>query len=187
MIKTTRTSLLLLTGRGAFQAGVRFTAFASAPPPSPPPPPGEFKEATVSMENPVSLISAYSFDFGIRVTHVSCENENDCFESITKEQVERHKTGLRCDAKVKRRGKECSSYGPSLPCREWIDFLPKSLEMTNDQGQIIDGEYDISYSCYFVLPDGSRVHSPQGNEKTLTRLHFAQGARKQCHTDEAKI
>ena len=55
-----------------------------APPPSPPPPPGEFKEATVSMENPVSLISAYSFDFGIRVTHVSCENENDCFESITK-------------------------------------------------------------------------------------------------------
>ena len=146
-----------------------------APPPSPPPPPGKFKEVTVSMENPVSLISAYSFDFGIRVTHVSCENENDCFESITKEQVERHKTGLRCDAKVKRRGKECSSYGPSLPCREWIDFLPKSLEMTNDQGQIIDGEYDISYSCYFVLPDGSRVHPPQGNEKTLHTFTLRSG------------
>jgi hypothetical protein len=148
---------------------------ACPPPPSPPPPPGEFKEATVSMENPVSLISAYSFDFGIRVTHVSCENENDCFESITNDEVERHETGLRCDAKVKLRGEECSSYGPSLPCREWIDFLPKSLEMTNDQGQIIDGEYDIFYSCYFVLPDGSKVHPPQGREETLHTFTLRSG------------
>ena len=63
IIKTTRTSLLLLTGRGSVSG--RYV--------SPPSlllrpllsPPGKFKEVTVSMENPVSLISAYSFELGI--------------------------------------------------------------------------------------------------------------------------
>ena len=122
------------------------------------------------MRNAASMVSAYSFDFSVKVSHVSCENPDDCFESIEASEVASHQTGLRCEARVTKRG-ACSSINDfsneRLPCLIWNDFFPKTLEMTNDEGQIVEGTYDVTYSCYFVLPDGTKVHPPQSPWKTL--------------------
>jgi hypothetical protein len=150
----------------------------SPPPPSPPPPspppPGESKEAVVSMDNPVEVVSAYSFDFGVKVAHVACDNDADCFES-TVEGDASHESGLRCQARVTLQGEECTEYGEYLPCREWDDFSPKSLEMTNNQGEIVDGTYDVTFSCYFVHADGTTRVTPDGDWETLHTFELRAG------------
>ena len=143
----------------------------SPPPPSPPPPPGEFEAAVVTISNAPPMVSSYSFDFNVKVTHESCENAAGCFQTLAARDDSR-KRGLRCDVKVQRRGTDCSGgFGAHMPCRLWNDFLPKSLEMTTANADLVDGTYDITYSCYFQLRDGTRVPDPAGpwTDATLLR------------------
>ena len=155
----------------------------SPPPPSPPPPspppPGEFKEPVVSVTNPTTFISAFSYDFGIKVAHVSCDNDADCFESQVADEVNTHRHGLRCEVNVARRD-DPSCVGPSewqthyMPCRKWNDFLPKTLELTDVDGKILSGTYDITYACYFVYSNGAKVES-QLNWKHLHTFELHEG------------
>ena len=62
-----------------------------------------------------------------------------------------------------------------MPCREWDDFFPQTLEMTNEKGKVVDGMYDVKYSCYFVLSDGTRVNPPKGDEQTLHTFELRSG------------
>ena len=147
----------------------------SPPPPSPPPPPGEFEAAVVTISNAPPMVSSYSFDFNVKVTHESCENAAGCFQTLAARDDSR-KRGLRCDVKVQRRGTDCSGgFGAHMPCRLWNDFLPKSLEMTTANADLVDGTYDITYSCYFQLRDGTRVPDPAGPWTTLHSFDLLSG------------
>ena len=131
-----------------------------------------FEDVSVSVSNPVSLISAFSFDFGIRAAHSSCGNyRSDCFG----EEVNREQHGLRCKVEVARRGTDCSTYGKHMPCRRWDDFLPQSLEMTDSRGELIDGTYDIKYSCYVILSDGTHAADRDGAWQTLHTFDLRAG------------
>jgi hypothetical protein len=131
-----------------------------------------FEDVSVSMSDPVSLVSAFSFDFGIKVAHSSCGNDrSDCFNS----EVNRDRHRLRCKVEIARRGADCSTYGEHMPCRRWDDFLPQSLEMTDSRGELIDGTYDIKYSCYVVLSDGTHAADRNGDWQTLHTFDLRAG------------
>ena len=49
-----------------------------------------------------------------------------------------------------------------MPCRQWNDFLPKTLPMSDKNGNIQPGNYTISYSCNFHVASGaSDSHAKQ--------------------------
>jgi len=154
----------------------------SPPPPSPPPPnppPGARQAAQVSISNAAKIISSYAFDFGVKVKHSACSPVDDCFQIIGAADVGRRSNGLRCKVKVQKVGDACSSgFGAQFPCRQWDDFFPKALEMTDSSGKLVDGDYTISYSCYFELSNGSRVPDPVGNWVTLHTFKLLSGCQE---------
>ena len=152
----------------------------SPPPPSPPPPspppPGSHEEVQVIISNAPALVSSYSFGFGITVRHGSCSPVDDCFQTIGASDVGKQSSGLRCEVRVQKTDDTCASgFGDHLPCRQWDDFYPKTLEMTDANGALKEGTYDIKYSCYFELSNGSRVPQPTGSWKTLHSFRISNG------------
>ena len=54
--------------------------------------------------------------------------------------------------------------------------------MTDDHGKIINGTYDVKYSCYFVLSDGTtRVPDPAGPWLTLHTFELRAGCAVVMH------
>jgi len=150
----------------------------SPPPPSPPPPspppPGQKAAVIVTATDPVILVSSYSYDFGVVVASPACSNPNACFQSQVEVDTNQGK-GLRCDVKVSKQDASCSSYGSYLPCRSWPNFFPKSLPMTNVNGQIEPGEYEVKYDCYYVYSNGDRVPGYPVTETTLHTFELQAG------------
>ena len=145
------------------------------PPPPSPPPPGAKTGVTVSLRSPARLVSTFSYDFGVLVTHpTSCNG--DCFESEIARQNARA-GGLRCEVRVQKDGVDCDGkWTNAMPCRSWTDFQPRALEMTDKSGKLVSGTYSIKYSCYFVLNDDkTHVHPPAESWKSLHTFQLLSG------------
>ena len=50
--------------------------------------------------------------------------------------------------------------------------------MTDSSGRLVDGDYTISYSCYFALSNGSRVPEPAGNWVILHTFKLLSGCQE---------
>ena len=129
-----------------------------SPPPPSPPPPGMSIAPIVTVHNGARIVTSQSIDFQITVSHKSCATAEDCFVSKAVEK-EVNDLGLHCEALVELEGENCSAtgYGDYLPCMRWIDFFPKQIPMTTEDGRVRPGKYTITSSCYFIYEDGSRV------------------------------
>ena len=144
------------------------------PPPPSPPPPGQFEPVTVSINDPVPRV-ADAYDFHILVSHPSCDSRNDCFESHTEVDVSEHHVGLRCEVTVQKNGAECNTFGNHMPCRQWNDFFPATLTVTDENGVIVQGDYVIEYECYFVLKNRTLVPTPTKVKKKLHEFSVSKG------------
>ena len=104
--------------------------------------------------------------------HDACDNSNNCFESYVSTETNAHASGLKCSVEVQRDGADCSSgFGRFMPCRQWDDFLPKTLPMSDENGNIQPGQYAISYSCNFHLASGAKVSSHSKQNLHTFHLH----------------
>jgi len=120
----------------------------------------------------VSIVSGYNFDFKITVKHDACDNGEDCFESYVSTETNAHASGLKCSVEVQRDGADCSAgFGRFMPCRQWNDFFPRTLPMTDANGNIQSGKYTISYSCNFHLASGASVSSHSKQKLHTFQLH----------------
>ena len=157
-----------------------------SPPPPSPPPPGSKTEVSVSLTNPASLVSTFSYDFGVRVAHPSACDGN-CFESALARQNAKA-AGLRCTVTVQKDGTDCSGKWSSehMPCRQWNDFQPSSLEMVDNRGKILTGDYTIRSSCHFVLANGNRVNTPAGADSIIHRFRLLAGCSDNIPAGNAK-
>jgi len=100
---------------------------------------------SVKISNPITVVSSSSVDFGVRVEHATCRNncEMDAFPT-TGNDLEK----IRCEVRVQKRGENCLKFGSHMPCRNWDNFYPSTLSMTDEIGVLIPGVYDVLYSCY---------------------------------------
>ena len=107
----------------------------------------------LSVGSPTPIVSTGAKNFGITVTHNLCANPNDCFAGSSDpsrdapiRDIER--AFLKCDATVRRDGDSCSSFNNFLPCRQWSNFAPAQLPVTDASGRVVPGDYVIKYACW---------------------------------------
>ena len=111
------------------------------------------EQPKLSVKSPTPIVSMGAKNFGITVMHNLCANPSDCFAGSSDpsrdapiRDIER--AVLKCDATIRRDGDSCSSFNNFLPCRQWSNFAPAQLPVTDASGRVVPGDYVIKYACW---------------------------------------
>ena len=161
----------------------------SPPPPSPPPPspppPGSNGVPTVTIGVASSQVTDYEFDFQISVADNDCSDTVDCLGTSAAVTTNMAK-GLHCDAYVADTSDASCTYATSgdyLPCMKWDNFYDEdkadaykfTLRTTNSTSDLVTGNYNIKYTCYWTYADGTIATGTSTGLKTLHNFNVEEG------------
>ena len=127
----------------------------------------------VKINNPVKDVASNAVDFGFEVIQQQLCGGN-CLTSTsgTRRMVQISVT-------VRKVGHACSSYGDHLPCKRWDNFHDpyfggKLLGLTNAQGSVDVGQYEIAYNVLHGLP-GQVTHEGVTGKHTFSTTRGCDG------------
>ena len=136
-----------------------------SPPPPSPPPPGSGKTISVIFPQ-IPIVSSYQVDFKVLVSHDACGGTCAFSSSGEARNAAGQDSGLRCDVTVRDKANKCANgYGEFLPCRQWDSFYPSTLPMSDDKGNLNEGDYLVEWTCYFVKAGPEKIKVPKSEIK----------------------